>query len=535
MNCPNCSQEMTRVGGFWACGNCGVTQPLEVDPTQTQFGFSFEDIVTLTERNILLILRDVETADLSLALKGAAPEVKDKIFANLSEKAAVLIREEMDYMGAVVSKKDVEDAQSRIVNLIMKLEEKGEIGLESRILSDQEIDALLSVTEEDPEVINPAKESKPGRETDETIAKGMKIAHLYDRSIQLVLRQVEMSDLCLALVGAAPEEKERVFANMGNRAAQMLQEDIEYMGAVSEGDVEFARERINSIIGRLIEAGEIVELGEEVIEDRSIPEDEEKPIKIDVDDHESLRQGLVRLAEKARREGILSLEAEGAALDDDFLKKGLQLIIDGCDPDLLESILTTEIDSYEGYSKLRVREMVLEMEKELVYILKTKAMILEGISSLQWGDNPLITNERLIPYHPQSWSEKESEVAKVEGDYHLSLRESLVRMAEKGRREGLLSLENDANEVDDDFLKKGLLMVIDGGDPEMIKDILGSEIAFYGKDGKMKIEEETLGMEKDLAHDLKTKEMILAGVLLIQSGDNPGIVDVKLAAFNPEL
>ena len=88
--------------------------------------FVFEDILLLDDRAIQRVLRDVENNDLSVALKNANEEVKNAIFNNVSKRLAVMIKEDMDFMGPV-RMKDVEEAQQKIVNVIRKLEDSGEI------------------------------------------------------------------------------------------------------------------------------------------------------------------------------------------------------------------------------------------------------------------------------------------------------------------------------------------------------------------------------------------------------------------------
>ncbi|ADL07857.1 flagellar motor switch protein FliG [Thermosediminibacter oceani] len=88
--------------------------------------FVFEDILTLDNRSIQRILREVDSHDLVLALKGASDEVKNKIFANMSKRQAEMIKEDMQYLGPV-RLRDVEEAQQKIVNIIRKLEDAGEI------------------------------------------------------------------------------------------------------------------------------------------------------------------------------------------------------------------------------------------------------------------------------------------------------------------------------------------------------------------------------------------------------------------------
>ncbi len=88
--------------------------------------FVFEDIVLLDDRAIQKVLREVDTQELAKALKAVDSEVQDKIFRNMSKRAATLLKEDMDYMGPV-RLKDVEESQQKIVSIIRKLEEQGEI------------------------------------------------------------------------------------------------------------------------------------------------------------------------------------------------------------------------------------------------------------------------------------------------------------------------------------------------------------------------------------------------------------------------
>ena len=88
--------------------------------------FVFEDILLLDSRAIQRVLRDVDNADLAIALKSANEEVQNAIFDNLSKRLAAMIKEDMEFMGPV-RMKDVEEAQQKIVNIIRALEDSNEI------------------------------------------------------------------------------------------------------------------------------------------------------------------------------------------------------------------------------------------------------------------------------------------------------------------------------------------------------------------------------------------------------------------------
>lgn len=135
------NQDYTIVGGVDAIVNIlntvdrgtekHIMETLEVEEPELadeirKKMFVFEDILTLDNRAIQTVLRDVDNNELAIALKGANEEVQNVIFSNLSSRLASMIKEDMEYMGPV-RLKDVEDAQQKIVNIIRKLEDSGEI------------------------------------------------------------------------------------------------------------------------------------------------------------------------------------------------------------------------------------------------------------------------------------------------------------------------------------------------------------------------------------------------------------------------
>jgi len=93
--------------------------------------FVFEDILLVDDRGIQSVLKEIDNDELGLAMKTASEELQEKIFRNMSERAAELIKEDMEYMGPVrVS--DVEASQQRIVDVVRRLEDSGEIIISGR-------------------------------------------------------------------------------------------------------------------------------------------------------------------------------------------------------------------------------------------------------------------------------------------------------------------------------------------------------------------------------------------------------------------
>jgi flagellar motor switch protein FliG len=93
--------------------------------------FVFEDVGKVNDKGIQAVLKEVENSELALALKTASEDLKNKIFRNMSERAASMVKEDMQYMGPV-KVSDVEAAQQRIVDIVRRLEEAGEVVIEGR-------------------------------------------------------------------------------------------------------------------------------------------------------------------------------------------------------------------------------------------------------------------------------------------------------------------------------------------------------------------------------------------------------------------
>jgi flagellar motor switch protein FliG len=140
------SQELSKIGGTKSLASIlnkssisfskeilskMETQDPEIALEVKRLMFLFEDIVNIQDKDIQRILREVDRKDLGLALKTADEKLKQKIFSNMSERAAELLKEEIQYMG-MVRLKEVEASQTRIIDVLKALEESGEIALNLR-------------------------------------------------------------------------------------------------------------------------------------------------------------------------------------------------------------------------------------------------------------------------------------------------------------------------------------------------------------------------------------------------------------------
>ena len=168
-----------------------------------------------------------EVARRIASMDRTSPEVLREVERVLEKKLSTLSSEDYTAAGGV-------DSIVEILNLVDRSSEK------------QIIEAL---EDEDPEL---AEEIKKKMFVFEDIVM------LDDRSIQKVMREVDTQELSKALKSVDTEVQDKIFRNMSKRAAQMLKEDMEFMGPIRLKDVEEAQQKIVAIIRHLEDTGEIV-------------------------------------------------------------------------------------------------------------------------------------------------------------------------------------------------------------------------------------------------------------------------------------
>ena len=90
--------------------------------------FTFEDLISLDDRSIQKLLKEVDNKDLTMALKACSNELGNKLLSNISSRAAEMIREELEYMPPV-RLREVEEVQQRIIEVVRRMEEEGQLTL----------------------------------------------------------------------------------------------------------------------------------------------------------------------------------------------------------------------------------------------------------------------------------------------------------------------------------------------------------------------------------------------------------------------
>jgi flagellar motor switch protein FliG len=100
--------------------------------------FVFDDLAKLSDKDIQTVLKNVETPQWAMALKGASSDLKEKILGNMSQRASAMLLEEMEYLGSV-KLSEVEAVQQQIVDIVRRLEDAGEIVVHAADESEQMI------------------------------------------------------------------------------------------------------------------------------------------------------------------------------------------------------------------------------------------------------------------------------------------------------------------------------------------------------------------------------------------------------------
>ena len=197
------------------------------------------------------------------------------------------------------------------------------------------------------------------------------------RAIQKILREIDHRDLARALLGADAETRDRIFVNMSSRAEALTREEMSAQDDLDEDAISAAMAKLLAIKKKLADAGEISD-GKTSLDDDVPPAKPIKNIEGRVSgalDPEELKRFFFELAAKSRSHGLLSIESDVAGIADPIARKGLELVVDGTDPDIVKSIM---------------RNM---LEKEIRFIQTKYEAVIEALLGIQQGDTPLILKQ----------------------------------------------------------------------------------------------------------------------------------------------
>lgn len=190
------------------------------------------------------------------------------------------------------------------------------------------------------------------------------------RIMQRTLREIDVRMLAQAMVELSAKQRQFVYLNMSQRAKGLLEEEVQKRESeASEEQVRAAVEFLQDVHGKII------------AEMRNSSPQPPEPVEVEVrvSTKGEIIDTMVALAKLAQSHGLLAIDRIDATADP-LLAKGLQFMVDGTDPPILESVLE------------RTKQTMLREYDERL------SMIIEGVESIQFGDQPLIIGEKLKAY-----------------------------------------------------------------------------------------------------------------------------------------
>jgi flagellar motor switch protein FliG len=216
------------------------------------FGF----LKKIDPQNVLTYLADEHPQTIALILSNLPASYAAQVLAGLAAPTQLAVTRRIAHMGQTSPEmvNQVEEALERRMQNVMSqsLEKGGGASAVAEILNvaDRATERALleNLSQEDPELV---EEIRRLMFVFEDITK------LSDKDVQAVLKNVETQQWAMALKGASDELKQRILGNMSQRAAQMLAEEMEYLGAVRLSEVESIQQQIVDVVRRLEDAGEI--------------------------------------------------------------------------------------------------------------------------------------------------------------------------------------------------------------------------------------------------------------------------------------
>ena len=229
-----------------------VTQQVQTSP------FSF--LQKAESENLLTFIQDEHPQTIALILAHLPPQKASEILVGLpSQKQIEVVKRvaNMEQTNPEVIKEVERGLEHRLSDIVSQTFEKaGGVDTVAEILNladrSTEKGIMEGLEAEDPDLVEQIRRLMFVFED---------ILLVNDKGIQSVLKEVDNEELALALKTASEELKQKIFKNMSERASQLIQEDMQYMGPVRVSDVEAAQQKIVDVVRRLEDAGEIIIAG----------------------------------------------------------------------------------------------------------------------------------------------------------------------------------------------------------------------------------------------------------------------------------
>lgn len=356
------------------------------------------------------------------------------------------------------------------------------------------------------------RSQRPSRDASFEVKVIDDLALLTDFEVQRILREVNIGDLIVALKGTGTDVQERVYANVSKGIATLLKNEMAISGPLERGEIEATRARIVALAQQLVPAESKVDLGSK--EYLKVKEElqgmlAKGPFSEAV--FEEIGNFFFTMAEVCRMAGISSLRDATAGADEALFNLGLQLMLDGTEPPMIETILKTHMRALMHDHTTRSR------------------MIVEGLTAIKSGSYPAVIDLRLRRFHvsEQVWSSdypegpaqvvKEKLEEKSLDEFSLDeLTEFLVDVSVAVRTEGISVLAELAELADDELLARGL----------EVMQMFGGNVRLEWVHRMLEIHMTSLLRRREIRY-----EMITEGFKSIQAGENPYVIARKMTNF----
>lgn len=217
----------------------------------------FSNIRRTEAKHLYNFIRDEHPQTIALVLTYIHPEQASTVLASLPQEIQADVARRIAIIDRIAPDvvKEVESVLEKKLSVVITNQEQNSGGIKSLVNILNRVDRSTEKT-----ILEELETNDP--ELADEIRKLMfvfeDIVKLHDAAIQRVLREVDQKDLAKAMRGSNEDVRNRIFKNMSKRAADMLKEEIQFMGPVRLRDVEDAQQRIVQIIRRLDESGEII-------------------------------------------------------------------------------------------------------------------------------------------------------------------------------------------------------------------------------------------------------------------------------------
>ncbi|MCW5753485.1 MAG: flagellar motor switch protein FliG [Phycisphaeraceae bacterium] len=230
-----------------------VLGQIQTQVQKTPFAF----LQKAESENLLTFIQDEHPQTIALIVSHLQHHKAAEILSGLPvQKQVEVIKRvaNMEQTNPEVIREVEKGLESRLANMLMQSTEKaGGVPTVAEILNLADRATEKSILEgleaDDPDLVEQIRRLM-------FVFEDIKLVN--DKGIQAVLKEIDNSELALALKTASEELKSKIFKNMSERASQLIKEDMEYMGPVRISDVEAAQQRIVDIVRRLEEAGEVI-------------------------------------------------------------------------------------------------------------------------------------------------------------------------------------------------------------------------------------------------------------------------------------